>query len=87
MSYKLGIYNKLFRKRQRGCEMKILIRVSEILLGIIFLGAGLNGYVVLFGYEEIIPTSPAAHGVFQRTVFAGNGERCRNHRWIHASHS
>lgn len=44
--------------------MKILIRVSEILLGIIFLGAGLNGYVVLFGYEEIIPTSPAAMEFF-----------------------
>ena len=40
--------------------MKRLIRLVELLLGVIFLGAGLNGYVVLFGYEEVFPTSPAA---------------------------
>ncbi len=36
------------------------IRIAEILLGIIFLAAGLNGYVVLFGFEAFAPTSPAA---------------------------
>nr|WP_309101169.1 hypothetical protein [Fredinandcohnia onubensis] len=40
--------------------MKITIRVTEILLGAIFLGAGLNGYAVLFGFEPFAPTSPAA---------------------------
>lgn len=40
--------------------MKIMIRMMEILLGTIFLGAGLNGYVVLFGFEPFAPTSPAA---------------------------
>ena len=47
--------------------MKIFIRMAEILLGIIFLGAGLNGYVVLFGFEAFAPTSPAA------MEFLGNG--------------
>jgi len=37
-----------------------LIRLAELLLGIIFLGAGLNGYVVLFGFEAFAPTSPEA---------------------------
>jgi hypothetical protein len=40
--------------------MKVWIRISEILLGLIFLGAGLNGYVVLFGFESFAQTSPAA---------------------------
>lgn len=40
--------------------MKIIIRVAEVLLGAIFLGAGLNGYTVLFGFEPFAPTSPAA---------------------------
>ncbi|AST90791.1 hypothetical protein BC6307_05580 [Sutcliffiella cohnii] len=40
--------------------MNLFIRIIEILLGTIFLGAGLNGYVVLFGYEPFAPTSPAA---------------------------
>ncbi|GIO25458.1 hypothetical protein [Ornithinibacillus bavariensis] len=45
----------------------VLIRIAEILLGLIFLGAGLNGYVVLFGFEPFAPTSPAA------TEFLGDG--------------
>src|SRR4051794_37873323 len=40
--------------------MNVFIRMAEILLGIIFLGAGLNGYVVLLGFEAFAPTSPAA---------------------------
>ena len=40
--------------------MKVWIRIVEILLGVIFLGAGLNGYAVLFGFEPFAPTSPAA---------------------------
>jgi hypothetical protein len=40
--------------------MKVWVQVAEILLGIIFLGAGLNGYVVLFGFEPFAPTSPDA---------------------------
>ncbi|MCM3633463.1 hypothetical protein [Paenibacillus camelliae] len=40
--------------------MNVWIRIVELVLGIIFLGAGLNGYVVLFGFEAFAPTSPAA---------------------------
>ncbi|AXI10908.1 hypothetical protein CV093_20580 [Oceanobacillus sp. 143] len=40
--------------------MKVFIRIAEILLGIIFLGAGLNGYVMLLGFDAFAPTSPAA---------------------------
>lgn len=47
--------------------MKIVIRLAEILLGIIFLGAGLNGYTVLFGLDPFAPTSPAA------MAFLGDG--------------
>lgn len=39
---------------------KLYYRMCEIVLGVIFLGAGLNGYLVLFGYEPIFPTSPEA---------------------------
>jgi hypothetical protein len=38
-------------------------RVSStcrILLGLIFLGAGINGYLVLVGLQPIFPTSPKA---------------------------
>lgn len=47
--------------------VKWTVRVAEIVLGAIFLGAGLNGYVVLFGFEPFAPTSPAA------TEFLGDG--------------
>lgn len=40
--------------------MKVSVRVAEIMLGAIFLGAGLNGYFVLFGLEPFAQTSPAA---------------------------
>ena len=40
--------------------MKIFVRIAEVVLGVIFLGAGLNGYFVLFGFEAFAPTSPAA---------------------------
>lgn len=50
-----------------GRAVKILIRVAEVVLGSIFLGAGLNGYAVLFGFEPFAPTSPAA------MEFLGNG--------------
>ena len=35
--------------------MGVWIRIAELLLGIIFLGAGLNGYVVLLGFEAFAP--------------------------------
>lgn len=47
--------------------MKKLARIAECLLGLIFLGAGLNGYFVLFGLEPFAPTSP------QATEFLGDG--------------
>ncbi|MCJ8008370.1 hypothetical protein ACFFF5_16115 [Lederbergia wuyishanensis] len=37
-----------------------IFRVSELLLGLIFLCAGLNGYIVLFGFNPLFPTSPKA---------------------------
>ena len=40
--------------------MKIFVRIAEVVLGVIVLGAGLNGYFVLFGFEAFAPTSPAA---------------------------
>jgi hypothetical protein len=40
--------------------MNLFFRMAELLLGVIFLGAGINGYVVLFGFEAFAPTSPAA---------------------------
>ncbi|WP_010094008.1 hypothetical protein [Ornithinibacillus scapharcae] len=40
--------------------MKVTARIMEIILGLIFLGAGINGYFVLFGLEPFAPTSPAA---------------------------
>jgi hypothetical protein len=43
-----------------GVKMKAFVRIAEIVLGTIFLGAGLNGYFVLFGLEPFAPTSPAA---------------------------
>lgn len=40
--------------------MNVWIRIAEIVLGLIFLGAGLNGYAVLLGFEPFAPTVPAA---------------------------
>lgn len=40
--------------------MKHVVTVCRLLLGIIFLGAGINGYLVLFGIEPVFPTSPKA---------------------------
>lgn len=37
-----------------------LYRICEVGLGVIFLGAGFNGYLVLFGLNPILPTSPEA---------------------------
>lgn len=39
--------------------MNVWIRIAEIVLGLIFLGAGLNGYAVLLGFEPFAPTVPA----------------------------
>lgn len=47
--------------------MKKFARIAEVVLGVIFLGAGLNGYFVLFGFEPFAPTSPAA------MAFLGDG--------------
>lgn len=41
-----------------------LIQVFRWLLGLIFLGAGINGYVVFFGFEPFIATSPEAMALF-----------------------
>ena len=41
-----------------------LIHLYRWLLGGIFLGAGINGYVVFFGYDPFIATSPEAMALF-----------------------
>ncbi|USG66886.1 hypothetical protein NDK47_06195 [Brevibacillus ruminantium] len=34
--------------------------LCRIFMGVIFLGAGFNGYLVIFGFSPIFPTSPKA---------------------------
>jgi hypothetical protein len=50
-----------------GDSMKFLTKIFSIVLGLIFLSAGINGYLVLFGVEPIFPTSPQAE------IFLGDG--------------
>ncbi|MDF2680899.1 MAG: hypothetical protein K0R47_2089 [Brevibacillus sp.] len=38
---------------------------ARVLLGLILLGAGLNGCLVIFGYPPLFPTSPAAMMLLQ----------------------
>ncbi len=45
--------------------MTILMHVCRVLLGILFLCAGLNGYFVIFGLEPFIATSPEAMALFE----------------------
>lgn len=45
--------------------MKITMHISRILLGIVFLGAGMNGFFVIFGLEPFIETSPEAMALFE----------------------
>lgn len=45
--------------------MKITMHISRILLGVIFLGAGINGFFVIFGLEPFIDTSPEAMALFE----------------------
>lgn len=40
--------------------MALVMSICRILLGVIFLGAGINGYLVLLGLEPVLPTSPKA---------------------------
>ncbi|WP_252504478.1 hypothetical protein [Sporosarcina sp. Marseille-Q4943] len=42
-----------------------LKHISRLLLGIIFLVAGINGYFVIFGLEPFIATSPEAMALFE----------------------
>ncbi len=41
------------------------MHVARIFLGIVFLGAGINGFVVGLGFDPIAPTSPAAMALFE----------------------
>lgn len=45
--------------------MKIIMHISRILLGVVFLGAGMNGFFVIFGLEPFIETSPEAMALFE----------------------
>ncbi|KKI93189.1 hypothetical protein WQ54_04870 [Bacillus sp. SA1-12] len=44
---------------------KILMQISKLFLGIVFLVAGINGYFVIFGLEPFIATSPEAMALFE----------------------
>lgn len=44
---------------------KVIMHVCRLFLGIIFLGAGINGYFVIFGLDPFIPTSPEAMALFE----------------------
>ncbi|SER44496.1 hypothetical protein SAMN04487944_104145 [Gracilibacillus ureilyticus] len=44
---------------------KLIMHVSRIFLGIVFLTAGINGYFVIFGLEPFIATSPEAMALFE----------------------
>ncbi|WP_096187601.1 DoxX family membrane protein [Evansella halocellulosilytica] len=44
---------------------KALIIIARLVLGIIFLGAGINGFVVAFGFEPFIETSDEAMQLFE----------------------
>lgn len=43
----------------------IFMKISRLLLGVVFLIAGVNGYFVIFGLEPFIGTSPAAMALFE----------------------
>ncbi len=46
---------------------KVMTVICRIFLGTVFLGAGINGYLVIFGLDPFIPTSPQAMSLFQFT--------------------
>lgn len=41
------------------------MHVARVFLGIVFLGAGINGFIVGFGFDPIAPTSPNAMTLFE----------------------
>lgn len=45
--------------------MKVLLTISRLFLGLVFLGAGVNGYFVIFQLDSFIATSPEAMALFQ----------------------
>lgn len=44
---------------------KILVQISRLFLGVVFLVAGINGYFVIFGFDPFIETSPEAMALFE----------------------
>ncbi|MGG0670844.1 DoxX family membrane protein [Lederbergia citrisecunda] len=48
------------------CKLtKVLIHISRLFLGVVFLVAGINGYFVIFDMEPFIATSPEAMALFE----------------------
>lgn len=45
--------------------LRTLLLISRLFLGFIFLGAGVNGYFVIFGFDPFIETSDQAMEIFQ----------------------
>lgn len=44
---------------------KIFMQICRLLVGIVFLTAGINGYFVIFGLQPFIVTSPEAMSLFE----------------------
>jgi hypothetical protein len=64
----LTTWSKAFDRHPLKEDSSVKIRlpaIARLLLGLIFLGAGLNGYLVLFGLPPLFPTSPAAMTLLQ----------------------
>jgi len=70
--------------------MKKLVKIIQIVLGLIFLLAGLNGCVVFFGFSPFLPTSPEAMAFFrypyllftEKIVEVAAGLLLLTNRWV-----
>jgi hypothetical protein len=70
--------------------VKKSIKSIQIVLGLIFLLAGLNGWIVFFGFSPLLPTSPEAMAFFrypyllftEKTVEVAGGLLLLTNRWV-----
>ncbi|MFD2655517.1 hypothetical protein [Gracilibacillus thailandensis] len=62
---KIGDNNLNENENTKREEKNIAYHAARLVLGIIFLIAGLNGFLVVFDIEPLIPTSPKAMALFQ----------------------
>jgi len=57
-------YFLIFHRRSVKLS-KILMQISRLFLGVVFLVAIINGYFVIFGFDPFIDTSPEAMALFE----------------------